>query len=93
MNRAEQSVWEKGSATDSAAAWTQSPQKLCCQVQGSFSPCLSNGEHDTCLGTLPRLLVTVTHSKQTFQAVLLTNLSTDKEKNPYFAPCQVTLFV
>lgn len=48
MKRAEQHVWEKGSATDSAATLTQSPQKLCCQVQGSFSPCLSNGEYDTC---------------------------------------------
>lgn len=45
------------------------PQKLCCQVQGSFSPCLSNGEYDICLGTHPRLLVTVTHPEQTFQAV------------------------
>lgn len=46
-------------------------RKLRCQLQGSSSPCLSNGEYDTCLGTLPPLLVTVTHPEQMFQAVLL----------------------
>lgn len=61
------------------------PPKMCC-----FSPCLSNGEYDTCLWTLPPLLATIAPWAEVSVCAARQISPWTGKTNPFTSPCQVT---